>query len=139
MNPERVFEIAQILWQEDFGNDTKITAAYMEKVLNWPKIENVSLLQDYALWENLTCLLISKLSFKNCLLKWSIVARFSSIVAEKQNHNSNFNEVVHLAEHQVIKELYLKEKVDKAVNTSSICSSEPDPIVSSPFVSNRDR
>lgn len=34
-----------------FGSQTKMTAAYMEKVLNWPTVtvENVSSLQDYAL------------------------------------------------------------------------------------------
>lgn len=35
-----------------FGNETRNTEAYMEKVLKWPavKVENVSALQDYALF-----------------------------------------------------------------------------------------
>lgn len=52
MNGERGFEMAKALLQEHFGNETKITVAYMEKVCNWPAVkpENVLLLHDYALF-----------------------------------------------------------------------------------------
>ncbi|XP_062417298.1 uncharacterized protein LOC134126995 [Pungitius pungitius] len=48
MSAERGFETAKALLREHFGNETKITAAYMEKVLNWPvvKPEGVLFLQD---------------------------------------------------------------------------------------------
>lgn len=52
MSADRGFETAKALLQEHFGNETRIAAAYMEKVINWPviKVENVSTLQDYALF-----------------------------------------------------------------------------------------
>lgn len=52
MNADRGFETAKRLLQEHFGNETRITAVYMDKVLNWPaiKVENVPALQDYALF-----------------------------------------------------------------------------------------
>ena len=52
MIPERGFETAETLIQEHFGNETKLTAAYMEKVLTWPagETENVCLPQGYALF-----------------------------------------------------------------------------------------
>lgn len=118
MSPERGFEAAKALLQDHFGNKTKITAAYIEKVLNWPvvKAENVSLLQDYALFlhgcnnamsdlqdmreldmsANLN-VVISKLPYK-------LNKQFRSLacdVREKQKRKPNFSDVVQFVEHQV--------------------------------------
>lgn len=50
MSAEGSFESAKALLQEDFWNETRITAAYM--VLSWSavKVGNVLALQDYALF-----------------------------------------------------------------------------------------
>lgn len=52
MTADRGFETAKALPKEHFGDDTTITAAYMEKVQHWPvvKAENVSSHQEYALF-----------------------------------------------------------------------------------------
>lgn len=52
MTAERGFATAKALLKEHFRDDTKITAAYMDKVHNWPvvKVETVSSLQEYALF-----------------------------------------------------------------------------------------
>lgn len=118
MSDDRGFETAKALLHEHFGNETKITAAYMEKVLNWPtvKAQNVSSLQDHALFlrgcnnamsylpdmreldmsANLK-IIISKLPFK-------LREQFRSIACdmrETQNRTPNFTDVVHFVERQV--------------------------------------
>lgn len=52
MTQERGYETAKAPLKEHFGDDTKIAAAYMEKVHHWPavKAECVSSLQEYALF-----------------------------------------------------------------------------------------
>lgn len=118
MSAERGFETAKALLKEHFGNETKITAAYMEKVLNWPvvKAESVSLLQDYALFlrgcnnamsdlqdmkeldmsANLK-IIVSKLPFK---LREKCRSSACDIW-ERHNRRPNFNDVVHFVEYQV--------------------------------------
>lgn len=55
--PDRGYAMAKHLLEEHFGNEHKITAAYMEKVLNWPvlKPEDVKSLQAYALFLRECC------------------------------------------------------------------------------------
>lgn len=52
MSPEHGFIVAKELLQGNFGNDSKISAAYTEKALSWPEIkfEDVKALQAYALF-----------------------------------------------------------------------------------------
>lgn len=118
MSAERGFETAKALLREHFGNETKITAAYMEKVLNWPvvKPEGVLFLQDYALFlrgcynamsdlEDMKELdlpanlktIVSKLPFK-------LREKFRSSacgIRERQLRKPNFKDVVHFVEYEV--------------------------------------
>lgn len=52
INPERGYAKAKTLLKEQFGNEQKITSAYMDKALSWPpiKAEDVKALQDYSLF-----------------------------------------------------------------------------------------
>lgn len=118
MTAEREFETAKALLKEHFGDETKITAAYMDNVHNWPvvKAENVSSLQNYALFlcgcnnamadlqdmreldmsANLK-LVLSKLPFK-------LRDRFRLVagdIRENQHRKPCFNDVVHFIECQV--------------------------------------
>jgi hypothetical protein len=52
MEPDQGFAHAKNLLQEHFGNDHKIAAAYIDKVLAWHSIkpEDFKAVQDYALF-----------------------------------------------------------------------------------------
>lgn len=117
MTAERGFETAKAPLKEHFGDDTKITVAYMEKVHHWPavKAENVSSLQDYALFlrgcnnamtdlqdmreldmsANLK-LILSKLPFK-------LREKFRPVAYDirEKHRRPCFNDVVCFVEHQV--------------------------------------
>ena len=117
MDAGRGFEAAKSLLQEHFGDETMITAAYMQKFSQWPAVraENVTLLQDYALFlrgcnnamadlpdmkeldmaANLR-VVISKLPFK-------LRERFRTVacdIRERQKRKPNFGDVVKFVEHQ---------------------------------------
>lgn len=57
MAPDKGYAMAKDLIKEHFGNEHKITAAYMEKALSWPvvKPEDVKSLQAYALFLHQCC------------------------------------------------------------------------------------
>ena len=57
MAPDRGYATAKDLLQEHFGNEHKVTAAYMEKALCWPDVkpEDVKSLQAYALFLRECC------------------------------------------------------------------------------------
>ncbi len=118
MSPERGFETAKALLKEHFGDETKVTAAYIDKIHQWPIIraESVSSLQDYAMFlrgcnnamhdlqdmreldmsANLK-LVLSKLPFK-------LRERFRLVaydIRENQHRRPCFNDVVRFLEHQV--------------------------------------
>lgn len=117
MTTERGFATAKSLLKEHFGDEIKITAAYMDKVHNWPIVKaNVSALQEYALFlhgcdnamadlqdmreldmsANLK-LILSKLPFK-------LRERFRLTaydIHEKQHRRSCFKDIVRFVEHQV--------------------------------------
>ncbi|XP_072770150.1 uncharacterized protein [Nerophis lumbriciformis] len=57
MPPERGYEMAKYLLEKHFGDQYQITAAYMDKVFNWPlvKSEDVRALQAYSLYLRECC------------------------------------------------------------------------------------
>lgn len=60
MTAERGFATAKALLKEHFRDETKITAAYMDKVHNWPVVKvgtaskNGCMSKEMCLWSNLT-------------------------------------------------------------------------------------
>lgn len=57
MAPERGYDMARNLLEQHFGDEFKITAAYMDKVLSWPQLksEDAKALQAYALFLRECC------------------------------------------------------------------------------------
>lgn len=52
MAPDRGYTVAKQLLKEHFGNEIKVTAAYMEKITGWPtvKSEDIKGLQAFAMY-----------------------------------------------------------------------------------------
>lgn len=52
MSPDRGYQKAKMLHKENFGNEYRISCAYLEKTLSWPQIksEDSRALQDYAMF-----------------------------------------------------------------------------------------
>lgn len=48
MSADIGFKSAKALLQEHFGNETRMTAAYMEKALNWPAVKVKCFLRGQA-------------------------------------------------------------------------------------------
>jgi len=65
MAPDRGYALAKRLLQEHFGNEFKVSTAYLEKALGWPalKAEDVQGLQAYALFLHTCCNTINELSY----------------------------------------------------------------------------
>lgn len=110
--------MAKHLLEEHFGNEHKVTAAYTEKVLNWPvvKPEDVKSLQAYALFLLECCnamedvqymreldmpanmrTVILKLLYK-LREKWRASA---CEILERSNRRAQFMDIVTFIEHQV--------------------------------------
>lgn len=118
MAPEIGFERAKALLNEHFGNEMKLTNAYMNKVLTWPniKVENLSLLQEYALFlrgcsnamlalANLNELNMSS-NMKTVISKlpYKMKEQFRNVACDIQETNHrrpNFNDIVSFVERQV--------------------------------------
>lgn len=51
MSPDRGYQKAKRLLKENFGNEYKLSCAYLEKALSWPLVqsEDSRSLQDYAM------------------------------------------------------------------------------------------
>ncbi|KAI2668803.1 hypothetical protein H4Q32_005610 [Labeo rohita] len=65
MRPERGYVSAKAMLKQHFGNDHVVSAAYMEKVLQWPMIkgEDVTALQDYAVFLRGCCNAMSEVQY----------------------------------------------------------------------------
>lgn len=65
MAPERGYDTAKAMLKQQFGEDYFVSAAYMEKVLEWPMIryEDITALQDYALFLRGCCNAIADLQY----------------------------------------------------------------------------
>ncbi len=63
MKPERGYLAAKAVLKQYFGNDHVVSAAYIEKVLQWPMIkgEDMTALQDYAVFLQGCCNVMSKI------------------------------------------------------------------------------
>lgn len=118
MSPEVGFEKAKELLNEHFGNEIKLTNAYMQKVLTWPtiKVENVSLLQDYALFLRGCSNAMSDLSNLNELnmsanmktviskLPYKMKEQFRNVacdIQEMYQRRPNFHDIVNFVERQL--------------------------------------
>lgn len=57
MSPDRGYQKAKRLLKENFGNEYKLSCAYLEKALSWPlvKSEDSRSLQDYAMFLRSCC------------------------------------------------------------------------------------
>ena len=57
MSPDRGYPKAKQLLKDNFGNEYKISCAYLEKVLSWTqmKSEDSKMLQDYAMFLRSCC------------------------------------------------------------------------------------
>ena len=118
MAPDRGYTTAKQLLEEHFGNEHKITAAYMEKVENWSVIkhEDVKSLQGYALFLRECCnamvdvqymrgldmpanmkTVIMKLPYK-LREKWRVTA---CEILEKLHRRAQFADIVSFIERQV--------------------------------------
>lgn len=73
--PERGYVVAKGLLQEHFGNEHKISAAYIDKALAWPSIKSdVKALRAYALFLHGCCNAMKALRYMQEL---DIVKEFS--------------------------------------------------------------
>ncbi len=65
MAPDRGYALAKRLLKEHFGNEFKVSTAYMEKALGWPtlKAEDVQGLHAYALFLRTCCNTMDELSY----------------------------------------------------------------------------
>lgn len=65
MSSEKGYAMAKKLLKEHFGNEFKVSTAYMEKALGWPtlKAEDVQGLQAYALFLRTCCNTMDELSY----------------------------------------------------------------------------
>lgn len=65
LDPEIGYPLAKNLLKEQFGNDFKIAAAYMDKALGWPllKAEDAQGLYAYSLFLRSCCNLLNDISF----------------------------------------------------------------------------
>lgn len=118
MAPDRGYDMAKYLLEQHFGDEYKTTAAYMEKMLNWPlvKAEDVTSLQAYALflWECCNAMencqymrelhmpanmkvLISKLPYK-LRENWRVSA---CSVMERHHRRPQFMDIVTFIERQL--------------------------------------
>lgn len=118
MAPERGYVVAKDFLRKHFGNELKVTAAYVDKITGWPsvKAEDVKRLQAYALFlqecfntmEELQYLdklnmpanmrtIIQKLPHK-LREKWRVTA---CEISETQVCRSGFRDVVKVIKHQV--------------------------------------
>ncbi len=118
MPPDRGYDMARYLLEQHFGDEYKITAAYMEKVLSWPvvKSEDGKSLQAYALFLRECCnamenvqymrelnmpanmkTLILKLPYK-LREKWRVSA---CDIMEQYNRRPQFTDIVTFIERQV--------------------------------------
>lgn len=118
MSPDQGYNMARNLLLEHFGNEHRITAAYMDKALKWPAIkpEDVKALQAYALFMRECCnamldiqylqelnmpstmkAMILKLPYKT-REKWRATA---CDILEKQHRRAQFTDMVSFIERQV--------------------------------------
>ncbi|KAK0131615.1 hypothetical protein N1851_033674 [Merluccius polli] len=118
MAPDRGYERAKYLLEQHFGDEYKISAAYMEKVLSWSlvKTEDIKSLQAYSLFLRECCnamenvqymdelnvpanmkTIISKLPFK-LREHWRASA---CAIMERQHRRPNFTDIVAFVERQV--------------------------------------
>ena len=65
MEPERGYAKAKALLKEQFGNEQRISYAYMEKALSWPSIKNedVKALRDYSLFLRGCCNVMEEVQY----------------------------------------------------------------------------
>ncbi|XP_030596228.1 uncharacterized protein LOC115787620 [Archocentrus centrarchus] len=118
MAPERGYIVAKDLLQEHFGNEYKLSTAYIDKALAWPSVksEDVKALQAYALFLRGCCnameelhymqeldmpgnmkMVISKLPYK-LRERWRAVAHD---IMETYNQRAHFTDVVVFLEKHV--------------------------------------
>ncbi len=118
MSEEQGFRKAKNLLKEHFGHEFKITAAYMEKALNWPAIkpDDISGLQVYALFLRGYCNVMVNLQYmdeinvssnlKNIMMKlpYRLREKWRTTACELQERNGcrlKFIDMVDFIEHQV--------------------------------------
>ncbi|XP_024116907.1 uncharacterized protein LOC112138581, partial [Oryzias melastigma] len=65
ISPDRGYLRAKALLKEHFGNEHKVAAAYMDKVLSWPSIktEDAKALQNYSLFLRSCCNVMDDLDY----------------------------------------------------------------------------
>lgn len=118
MVPDRGYTMAKHLLEEHFGNEHKITAAYMEKALSWPAVkpEDVKSLQAYALFLRECCNAMEEMQYmreldmpanmRTVILKlpyklrekWKVLA---CKILERFNRRAQFTDIVTFIGHQV--------------------------------------
>ncbi len=118
MSAEQGFRKANNLLKEHFGHELKITAAYMEKALNWPAIKPdvISGLQAYALFLRGYSNVMVNLQYmdeinvssnlKNIMMKlpYRLREKWRTTACELQERNGcrlRFIDMVDFIEHQV--------------------------------------
>ncbi len=118
MSAEQGFRKAKNLLKEHFGHEFKITAAYMEKALNWPAIkpDDINGLQAYALLLRGYCNVMVNLQYmdeinvssnlKNIMMKlpYRLREKWRTTACELQERNGcrlKFIDMVDFIEHQV--------------------------------------
>ncbi len=118
MSAEQGFRKAKNLLKEHFGHEFKITAAYMEKALNWPAIkpDDINGLQAYALFLRGYCNVMVNLQYmdeinvssnlKNIMMKlpYRLREKWRTTACELQERNGcrlKFIDMVDFIEHQV--------------------------------------
>ncbi|KAL2086463.1 hypothetical protein ACEWY4_017522 [Coilia grayii] len=65
MAPDRGYQMAMKLLKENFGNEYKISCAFLDKALSWPQIksEDSKSLQDYAMFLRSCCNAMEEMSY----------------------------------------------------------------------------
>lgn len=117
VDPERGYTQAKALLQEHFGNEHRISAAYMEKALSWSSIksEDVKALHDYSLFLRGCCNVMNDVQYMyeldmpaNMLtilrkLPYKLRDRWRTIaceIQERRRQRAVFSDLVHFIERQ---------------------------------------
>ncbi|KAK0135606.1 Proteoglycan 4 [Merluccius polli] len=116
MAPDRGYERAKYLLEQHFGDEYKISAAYMEKVLSWSlvKTEDIKSLQAYSLFLRECCNAMENVQYMDEL---NVPANMKTIISklpfklrehwrgsacaimERQHRRPNFTDIVAFVEH----------------------------------------
>lgn len=118
MDPAKGYAQAKMLLQENFGDEQRIAAAYMDKALSWTPIksEDAKALQDYSLFLRGCSNAMNEVQYMfemdmptNMLtiirkLPYKLRDRWRTTaweIQERRNQRATFNDIVHFIERQI--------------------------------------